>query len=229
MQRSLWALILMVKRPRDSCYLLICMLFSALLTHQPHTNVQTLASWSAAAHFWHLLGISSPLAPSYQVQIQNLTLGGVYGRHSTNPECMKSRNSPSFSSQTEPCLVAWVLRGHPLLNLPDNAVYRVQTTSDSCVFLHHCADGACKGVFIEGCFLRPWSPMPCTPAPGLNGNHAQAPVLPWCWGIELLTVNTSCWAGVRPFPSQPLPRVSSPNTNRARRLWVLHTAGKGSG
>lgn len=91
---------------------------------------------------------------------------------------MKSRSSPSFSSQTEPCLVAWSLRGHPLLDLPDAAVYRVQITSDSCVFLHHCADGARKGVFVDGCFLRLWCLLPCTPAPGLNGNHAQALVLP---------------------------------------------------
>lgn len=118
---------------------------------------------------------------------------------------MKSLSRPSLSSQTEPCLVVWSLRGHPLLHLPDAAVYRVQTTSDSCVFLHHCADGAHKGVFIEGCFLRPWSPMSCTPASGLNRNHAQVPVLPVVLGERVADCEHQLlsWSAVFPISTSP--------------------------
>lgn len=129
---------------------------------------------------------------------------------------MKSRNSPSFSSQTEPCLVAWVLRGHPLLNLPDDTVYRVQTTSDSCVFLYHCADGACKGVFIEGCFLRPWSPMPCTPALGLNGNHAQAPVLPVVLGDRIADCEHQLLSWSAAFPISASPKSFFPKHEQSQ-------------
>lgn len=35
-----------------------------------------------------------------------------------------------------------------------------------------------KGFSLKAAFSDPGVPCPCTPAPGLNGNHAQALVLP---------------------------------------------------
>lgn len=67
--RRFWGLHPLIESQRDPATSNLHIVLCALLPHQPHTNVQALASWLTAIYFWHLLGISSSRAQSPESEI----------------------------------------------------------------------------------------------------------------------------------------------------------------